>query len=120
MEELRLGCGGFWLLEDSRGQSESMGPFLGHGILGYDTTKRKYVGVWVDSMESYMFPYEGTYDETAKTWTYTGMGKSMSGKDLKIAMKTAIKDKDHYTLTMRHPDESGKEMEALRIEYTRK
>jgi hypothetical protein len=119
-EESKLGCGGFWLISDTKGESKDMGSFAGHGMIGYDTDKKKFVGVWCDSMASYLFPYEGTYDAAAKTWTYTGMAKDMKGKDLKVTMKTVVKDKDHYTFTMRHPDESGKEMEAMKIEFTRK
>jgi hypothetical protein len=119
VDSVRLGGGGFWLITDSKGKT-SMGPFEGHGVQGYDSSKKKYVGVWVDSMADYMFPYEGTYDTAAKTWTSMGTAKDMEGKPLKVIMKTVIKDADHYTFTMRHPDPSGKEMEAVKIEYTRK
>jgi hypothetical protein len=119
-EESKLGCGGFWLITDTKGDSKDMGPFAGHGMVGYDTAKKKYVGIWGDSMATYLFPYEGSYDAATKTWTYTGMTKDMKEKDLKVTMKTVVKDKDHYTFSMHHRDESGKEMEALKIEYMRK
>ncbi|HZN59359.1 MAG TPA: DUF1579 domain-containing protein [Planctomycetota bacterium] len=119
-EESKLGCGGFWLITDTKGESQEMGSFVGHGMVGYDTAKKKYVGIWGDSMASYLFPYEGSYDAATKTWTYTGMAKDMQGKDLKVVLKTTVKDKDHYTFTMRHADEAGKDMEALKAEYTRK
>ena len=118
-EETRKALGGLWFIADTKGKSE-MGEFEGHNVMGYDTYKKKYVGVWFDSMSTYVFPYEGTHDKASKTWTYAGTAKDMQGKDLKVVLKTAIKDKDHYTFSMHHADPSGKDMEAFRIEYTRK
>src|SRR4030095_15488833 len=88
--------------------------------MGYDTYKNKYVGVWFYSMSTYAFPYEGTHDKASKTWTYAGTAKDMQGKDLKATLKSVIQDKDHYNSSIRHADPSGKDMEAFRIDYTRK
>src|SRR5262245_26683781 len=43
-----LGCEGLWLLVDSKG--EMMGaPYHGHGMMGYDTEKKKFVVAFVDN-----------------------------------------------------------------------
>ena len=57
--------GGFWMVAEMK--SEAMGmDMTGLLTLGYDTKKQKYVGTWVDSMQSYMWHYEGTVDESGK------------------------------------------------------
>jgi len=43
--------GGLWLVSDFQGRWGSQ-PFHGHGTFGYDTSKKKYVGIWVDSMST--------------------------------------------------------------------
>jgi len=118
-EETRKALSGLWFISDMKGKNE-MGEYEGHGVLGYDTQKKKYVGFWVDSMATYAFPYEGMHDKASKTWTYTGTMKDMEGKDLKVTLKSVIKDKDHYNFSIHHADPSGKDMEAFRIDYTRK
>ena len=62
--------GGLWLVSEFKG--DMMGsPFEGRGIFGYDLTKKKYVGVWVDSMSAGIAHVESTYDATTKTMTGT-------------------------------------------------
>src|SRR5688572_605837 len=75
-ETNRLIGNGLWLVSDFTG--DMMGqPFQGHGIYGYDPSKKKYTGVWVDSMEAKLGVMEGTYD--AKTRTLT---QYMDGTDM--------------------------------------
>lgn len=63
--------GGLWLVSDFRGEFGGQ-AFRGHGINGYDTQKKKYVGTWIDSMTSQMMIMEGTYDASKKTLTTAG------------------------------------------------
>src|SRR5262245_43634678 len=39
--------GGMWLVTDFKSEFMSM-PFTGHGVMGYDPGKKKYVSTWVD------------------------------------------------------------------------
>lgn len=53
--------GAFWT--QSRFTCEFMGmPYLGTGCVGYDTTKNKVVGTWIDNMSSYLAVMEGEID----------------------------------------------------------
>ncbi len=53
--------GGFWT--QSRFTCEFMGmPYLGTGCVGFDTTKEKVVGTWIDNMSSYLAIMEGEMD----------------------------------------------------------
>src|SRR5688572_24337775 len=60
--------GGFWVV--SEGHSDMMGMKFDHVLtLGYDPEKKKYIGTWLDSMNSYLWKYEGTVDSTGKILT---------------------------------------------------
>ena len=60
--------GGFWQLSEFK--SEMMGqPFEGRGTMGYDPAKKRYVGIWVDTMTPGFSTVEATYDPATKTMT---------------------------------------------------
>jgi hypothetical protein len=69
--------GDLWLLSDFEGTAMEA-PFKGHGIMGYDPAKKKYVGVWVDTMSTHPQLSEGTYDERTRTMTMTAKGMDMA------------------------------------------
>jgi hypothetical protein len=62
--------GGFWIVAESTGtfMDESM---TGVFTLGYSPDKDKYIGTWLSSMDSYLWSYEGTRDETGNVLTLT-------------------------------------------------
>src|SRR5260221_7140477 len=55
-----IGPGGLWLITDFKGQLMGK-PFQGHGILGYDEAKKKFLRVWVDSTQAVLFPPAGRH-----------------------------------------------------------
>jgi hypothetical protein len=115
---LKAGPGGLWLIEDFTG--EMMGaPFFGHGVIGYDPAKAKYVMTWVDSYSASAMSLEGTYDQKTKAMTLTGMGPGMDGKPVMHRMVTTDKDANTRVFEMFAPGPDGKEMKMLTITYTR-
>jgi hypothetical protein len=115
----RMGPGGLWLVTDFKGELGGS-PFTGHGIDGYDQDRKKYVGVWVDSMTSSIMTFEGTYDEGTKTLTTTGHGKGPDGSPATYKTKTRIKDKDHHTFEMFLAGQDGTDHLMMTIEYSRR
>jgi hypothetical protein len=113
-----LECGGLWLLSDFRGQFGGV-PFQGHGIDGYDPMKKKYIGVWVDSMSTSPLFMEGTYDPDKKAMVMIGEGPGPDGKPAKYRSVSEIKDKDHMVFTMSTLDKDGKANDMMTISYTR-
>ena len=116
----RSGPGGLWLVSDYTAEFGGQ-KFEGHGTLGYDSIKKKYVGTWIDSMGTGLNVYEGTYDEKASAINYTHRTTDPeSGKEVTYRSKIVIADDDHYAMSMFMKAPDGTEFESLRLEYTRK
>jgi len=119
VETVRLTCGGLWQVSEFK--SEMMGqPFEGRGTMGFDSTKKKYVGVWVDSMSVGLGLSESTYDAAKKTMTSWMEGPDMTGKVTKMKAVTEWKGADARTFTMYATAPDGKEVTAMKITYTRR
>ena len=112
-------CGGMWMESDFEGNLEGL-KFQGHGLDGYSQSKKKYVGVWVDSLESTPLNFEGDYDPKTKLMVMTGESLSPAGKPQKFKTTTETKDKDHFVFNMYMVQPDGKEQLAFSIEYTRR
>jgi hypothetical protein len=115
----KMECEGMWLSSDFRMDVPGF-KFQGKGLDGYDTNKKKFVGVWVDSMSTAPMFFEGTYDPSTKTTTSTGTGVGQDGKPQKFKNTTKHIDDDHQTFQMFMVGADGKETLAFTIEYTRK
>ncbi len=115
----KLDVGGFFLITEFKASFGGV-PFHGRGITGYDPYKKKYVGVWVDSMSPGIFRSEGVYDKTGKILTEMMEGPDPKGKIMKMRSVTEMKDADHMTFRMYAQGENGKEALMMEIAYTRK
>ncbi len=65
--------GEFWIVNELKGDMAGT-PMTGIQTIGYDDTKKKYVGTWVDSMSSTMWLYEGSVDASGKILTLQAEG----------------------------------------------
>ena len=110
--------GEFWSTGKFNGEIGGM-KFEGRDINGWDPIKKKYVGVWVDSMSPNPMFMEGTYDAATKTLTMEGSGVGMEGKPVKMKELIVYKSDDEYTMTM-HEEKGGKFEEIFSIDYKRK
>lgn len=112
-------CGGMWVQNDFEGDLGEI-TFQGHGLDGYDIHKKKYVGIWVDSMTSSPMRFEGDYDAEKKLLTMTGDSVSLEGKPEKFKNTTETIDKDHFVFKMYMIETGGAEKLAFTISYTRR
>ncbi len=116
----KLIANGLFLMTDYKGVM-GVTEFTGHGIMGYDTVKKKFTGSWIDSMSTAIWTSEGTCDDAGKVFTATMEGPDpMSGKMMKMKLVSEITGKDSKKLTMFMDGPDGKEMQIGKIEYTRK
>jgi hypothetical protein len=116
----KMDVGGLFLVSEYKGEMFGQ-VFQGRGLTGYDTYKKKYTGVWVDTMSPSIYTNEGAFDKSGKIFSETIEGPDpATGKSMKMRMTTEIKDKDHMEIKMYGPGEDGKEFMMMEIAYTRK
>ena len=95
----KMELGGLWLLSSFEGDFAGM-KFSGKGADTYDAGKKKYVGVWLDSMSTTPMVLEGTYDKEKKAMTMTGEGPGPDGKPTKHKMVSVMPDDDTINFSM--------------------
>jgi Protein of unknown function (DUF1579) len=115
----KMDLGGLWLVGDFEGDMGGR-KFRGKGLDSYDPNKKKYVGIWCDSMSCSPMVTEGTYDPEKKTTTMMGEGPGPDGKPARYKMTTEEKDKDTILFTMNMIDKDGKDQQMGMITYKRK
>ena len=113
-----------WTLQNHYLQTEFKGdfmgmPFAGNGITGYDNINQRYFSVWIDTMSTGPMIETGSYDESAKTFTFTGEFNDPMGS--KMHSKTVIKvvSEDSHLLTMYHGETIDKLNKIMEITYDR-
>jgi Protein of unknown function (DUF1579) len=114
----KVDLNGLWLLEHFSADLGGV-KFEGRGATGYDTTKKKYVNVWLDTMSTAPMISEGIYDTSTKTLTLTGNMSTPDGKTMKCTLTTVSKDADTKVFTVRG-NMDGKEIEMVHIVYKRR
>ncbi len=112
--------GGMWVL--SKFDSEFGGmKFQGRGQFGYDPTRKKYVGTWLDSMAPNLSVLEGSYDARTRTMTFVGDGVDPASK-VKYTQKmvTVTKDDDNRVFTLYMKYEGRDEAKFMEITYKKR
>jgi hypothetical protein len=95
----RMELGGLWLvgsLESDLGGQK----FYGKGLDTYDARKKKYIGVWFDSMSTTPMTMEGNFDKDGKTLTMIGDGVGMDGKPARWKSVSRMPDDDTIEMAM--------------------
>lgn len=112
----KMDVGGLWLASQFEGDFGGV-KFSGRGYDSYDPAKKKYVGVWLDSMMPHAMVMEGTYDAAKKTMTMVGSAPGPDGKAAKMTAVSTMPDADTIDFKMYMND--GKEP-GFSILYKRK
>jgi len=96
-------------------------PFSGIGFTGYDNYKKRYVGVWMDSMGTAMMTTTGTADAAGKKFTSSGkMDDPVQKKTTTMKEVMTLVDNDNHHFEMWGPGPDGKMFKTMEITYTRK
>ena len=95
----KMDLGGLWLSSTFEGDLGGM-KFSGRGYDTYDAAKKKYVGLWLDSMSTSPMVMEGTHDAAKKTMTMTGEGPGMDGKPTKFKAVSVMPDDNTINFSM--------------------
>jgi hypothetical protein len=118
---VKLLPGGLWITDDFEGEFGGM-AFHGHGVTGYDSQKKKYVGTWVDTMSTSIMSLEGDYDAATQTMTMYSKGTDPAGKpyESKTTSKYTGEDERVFTMSMKSDETKGEYMKLLEITYKRR
>jgi hypothetical protein len=115
----KMDVGGYFLVTEFKGKMGGV-DFQGRGTTGYDPFKKKYTGVWVDSMGPALYHIEGAFDKAGKVYTESMQGPDPMGNPIKFRSVTEITDKDQMNMKMFVLQPDGKENKMLDIKLTRK
>ena len=100
VEVARMQPGGFWLVSDFMGTFAGM-KFTGHGVLGFDAHKKRYTGMWVNSVASVMLISEGQCEKNGRLNTMVGKAYDpMKKRVITYLQVTELKDANTKTFKM--------------------
>ena len=66
--------GGKWLVAESTGTAPGGDPVTSILTLGHDPAEERFVGTWISSMQSHLWRYTGTLDESRTSLTLDTRG----------------------------------------------
>ena len=108
--------GGLWLFSDFQS-----GPYQGRGTFGYDVTKEKFVGTWVDNMSSHMSVMQGEMNEDGELVMYmTGVDPhTKKARKMKSVTKQTGEGQKEFTM-YREGSTTGEWVKEFAINYSKK
>ena len=96
-------------------------PFEGMSTLGYDNAKKDFISTWIDNMGTGIIMMEGTWNETTKCLTLSGMETDpATGKEKNLRETIRVIDNDRQVTEMFEAEPGAKEFKTMEIFYTRK
>lgn len=95
--------GDLWFVAESAGTMPDGTPVTTIMTLGYDPTKKAYVGSWIGTMMTHLWKYEGHVDASGKVLTLDCEGPDFENPGNYLAYQDIITivDDDTRTLTAR-------------------
>jgi hypothetical protein len=117
--EQKMILGGHYLRQEYTG--DMMGePFNGINIMGYDNHTKKYVSIWIDSMSTGIYFFEGTASPDGKTITQECSYDDPVRGPLVWRSVSRIADDNTLLYEMYITPKGGKEEKMMEMSVTRK
>ncbi len=118
METVRT-IGGIWIVGEGTGEMPGGGEFKSVLTIGFDPQKGKFVGSFIASMMTNLWPYEGTL--SGSVLTLQSSGPSCTGDGTMAIYHDAyeVVSRDKRTLTATAQGTTGETISLMRAEYTR-
>lgn len=117
--EVVRSLGGLWTI----GEGTLDGSEAGESImtLGYDPRQGQFVGTFVASMMTHLWPYRGSLDESRRILTLDSEGPSFTGDGTMARYQDMIEflTDDHRTLKSRYQLPSGEWVHFMTAHYRR-
>jgi len=114
--------GKFWTIGEGVGDSPDGGSWDSIMTLGYAPETKRFVGSYIASAMTHLWPYNGSLDASGKILTLDSEGPSFGGGDAIAKYQDIIEivTPDHRTLTARVQSADGSWLQFMTSHYRRK
>lgn len=118
--EVVRSLGGLWIVGEMTGFGPNDTDHVSLITLGYDPRRKHFVGTFVTSVMTYLWPYDGTLDAAGRKLTLNSEGPSFSSEGLaRYQDIIEILDDNHYTLTSQVQGTDGAWQQFMTIHFHR-
>ncbi len=113
--------GDLWVILEGKGEMPDGGAMESRMTVGYDPTKKKFVGTWIGSPMAHLFVYEGELDATGKVLPLKTMGPSFMDPTKMVEYHDVIEitGPNERLLWSQTQGPDGKWMKFMTMRYTR-
>ncbi|TWT95576.1 DUF1579 domain-containing protein [Neorhodopirellula pilleata] len=112
--------GGMWLICESTGESPDGDSWSSIMTLGFDVTQNQFVGTFIGSMMTNIWPYHGVLDATGKRLPLNSEGPAFDGKGTCLYRDTIeIVDPDHWLFSSEFQSDEGPWVQFMSGKHTR-
>lgn len=114
--------GGLWTLGEGVSEMPSGGEWRSIMTLGYDPQSKRFVGTFVGSVMTHLWPYNGTLDAARRVLTLDSEGPSFADDGTMAKYQDIIEfvSNDHRTLSSQYLGPDGKWVPFMKAHYRRK
>jgi hypothetical protein len=113
--------GGLWVVGHGEMDMGDGSTFQSRLTLGYDAARQRFVGTWIDTVQTHMFVYEGTLDDSGRQLTLSTKGPSFTQPGTLASYRDVIRivDADTRTLTSYAKGQDDQWIEFMTATYRR-
>ena len=114
--------GGLWTIGEWSSEMPSGGTCDSVMTLGYDPQAKQFVGTFIASVMTHLWPYRGTLDAAAKVLTLDSEGPSFAGDGTMAKYQDIIEfvSDDHRTLTSQFLGADGRWQQFMKAHFRRR
>ena len=113
--------GGLWTIGEGEGEMPGGGTCQTIMTLGYAPETKRFVGTFIASMMTHLWPYNGSLDETEKILTLDSEGPSCIGEGTMAKYQDIIEfvSDDHRVLSSQFLGPDGQWVPFMKAHYRR-
>jgi hypothetical protein len=114
--------GGLWTIGEGSGETPDGGTYDSIMTLGFNPQTKRFVGTFVASVMTHLWPYNGTLDETGRVLTLDSEGPSFADDGTMAKYQDIIEfiDHDHRILSSQMLGTDGQWQPFMKAHYRRK
>lgn len=114
--------GGLWTIGEGEGETPGGGTYQSIMTLGYDPASKQFVGTFVVSVMTHLWPYRGSLDQQQQRLTLDSQGPSFTGDGTMAQYQDIIEfvTDDHRTLSSQVLGADGQWQRFMMAHYRRK